>query len=362
MDRRRRRRAHIDQHVRRVCGDPSHADDVPEIRRPENACQSRHGLLHRSHHPLHPQPRGLIQSGNRQARQLVRHRRHGDRCAGHDFRLPHAAHRRPTHRPADRHRQRLRLHRRRDGRRRRHRAVGGAHRAHDPDAGTRRDHALAGRLRRLHHRLRQLHRHFDGVCDPRRACGPRTRNLHRRADRRGDLHRLGDRVRQAVGEDQRQAGAAAGAPLAQPHGPPHRDRLRLLVPQRRIDRRRHAAARRHDGGLARLRRSHGDGDRRRRHAGGDLDAEQLLGLGGGGDRLHAVERPAHRGRRAGRLVGRNPQLHHVPRHEPQLPRGDRGRVSAPRKARPPSPAPRRRATSIRSPPTRPRSCSANPRA
>ncbi len=36
VDRRRRRRAHVDQHVRRVRGDPPHADDVPEIRRPEN--------------------------------------------------------------------------------------------------------------------------------------------------------------------------------------------------------------------------------------------------------------------------------------------------------------------------------------
>ncbi len=74
--------------------------------------------------------------------------------------------------------------------------------------------------------------------------GPRARNLHRRADRRGDLHRFGDRVRQAVGEDQRQAGAVAGAPLAQPPRPPHRDRLRLLVPRRRNrSARRHAAAR-----------------------------------------------------------------------------------------------------------------------
>ena len=39
---------------------------------------------------------------------------------------------------------------------------------------------------------------------------------------------------------------------------------------------------------AALRHAHGDGDRRRRHAGGGVDAEQLLGLGGGGDRLHAV--------------------------------------------------------------------------
>ena len=100
--------------------------------------------------------------------------------------------------------------------RRRDRALGRAHRQDDPDAGAGGDHALAGRLRRLHRRLRQLHRHLDGVSDRRRARDPRARNLHRRADRRGDVLRFGDRVRQAVGEDQRQAGAAAGAPLAQP--------------------------------------------------------------------------------------------------------------------------------------------------
>ncbi len=40
---------------------------------------------------------------------------------------------------------------------------------------------------------------------------------------------------------------------------------------------------------ATVRHPHGDGDRRGRHAGGDFDAEQLLRLGGGSDRLHAVE-------------------------------------------------------------------------
>ena len=71
--------------------------------------------------------------------------------------------------------------------------------------------------------------------DRRRAHDPPARNLHRRADRRGDLHRFGDRLRQAVGPDQRQAGAVAGAQLDQPRRPADRDLLRLRVPQRRID-------------------------------------------------------------------------------------------------------------------------------
>ena len=44
---------------------------------------------------------------------------------------------------------------------------------------------------------------------------------------------------------------------------------------------------RDDGDRAAVRHPHGDGDRRRRHAGGGVDAEQLLRLGGGGHGLHA---------------------------------------------------------------------------
>ena len=79
---------------------------------------------------------------------------------------------------------------------------------------------------------------------------------------------------------------------------------------------------------AALRHPHGDGDRRRGHAGGDLDAEQLLRLGGGGDRLHAVERSLDRGRRAGRIERRDPVVHHVLGDEPQLHQRDRRAVSA----------------------------------
>ena len=49
-----------------------------------------------------------------------------------------------------------------------------------------------------------------GRPDAGREGDPRDRDLHRRPDRRGDVLRLGDRLRQALGQDQRQAGAAAG--------------------------------------------------------------------------------------------------------------------------------------------------------
>ena len=57
-------------------------------------------------------------------------------------------------------------------------------------------------------------------------------------------------------------------------------------------------------------------DRRRRHAGRHLDAQFLFGLGGGGHRLHARQSRADHHRRAGRLVGRDPLLHHVQGDEP----------------------------------------------
>ncbi len=79
--------------------------------------------------------------------------------------------------------------------------------------------------------------------------------------------------------------------------------------------------------LALVARHHPDHpDRRRRHAGRDLDAEQLLGLGGRGAGLHAGQHHADHHRRAGRLVGRHPLLHHVQGDEPLLHLGDPGRL------------------------------------
>ena len=94
--------------------------------------------------------------------------------------------------------------------------------------------------------------------------------------------------------------------------------VRLRLPAGARHRRRPDAAHRDDGGRATVRHSHGDGHRRRRHAGGGVDAQQLLRLGRGGHGLHARQRPADRHRRAGRLLGRDPLLHHVPGDEPQL--------------------------------------------
>ena len=61
---------------------------------------------------------------------------------------------------------------------------------------------------------------------------PRGRDLHRRADRRGDFLRLGDRLRQALGQDQRQAAAAPGPALAQPRRPAGGDLARHALRRR----------------------------------------------------------------------------------------------------------------------------------
>ena len=74
-------------------------------------------------------------------------------------------------------------------------------------------------------------------------------------------------------------------------------------------------------------------DRRGRHAGRDLDAQQLFGLGGGGDGLHAAQQRDDHHRRAGRQLGRDPQLHHVPGDEPQLHLGHRRRLRRGRQQR-----------------------------
>ena len=79
-------RAHLDQHVRRLRGHAAHAGDVPQVRGPESCPKSRNGLLYRSDHSLHPQPRRSLQPGDLAARQLVRHDRHDHRRAGHGVR------------------------------------------------------------------------------------------------------------------------------------------------------------------------------------------------------------------------------------------------------------------------------------
>ena len=253
----------------------------------------RHRLLHRSHDPLHPQPRRPVQSGDRAARQPVRHDRHDDRRAGDGVRAARHARRGyawivgamvvgGSDRP-----------------------LRGAHRQDDADAGAGRADAQPGRPRRLLVG-------FASYIDPAASVGSTgaEKTIHEieiyigiligAVTFSGSVIAFG----KLSAQDQRQAAAAAGAPLAQPRraccvviwfgygflSAAHRSptgMTPLIVMT--VDR-------------AAVRHPHGDGDRRRRHAGGGVDAQQLLGLGGGGDRLHAVERPADRHRRAGRLL------------------------------------------------------------
>jgi hypothetical protein len=148
------------------------------------------------------------------------------------------------------------------------------------------------------------------------------RDVARGCHRRADLHRLGDRLPQAVGR-------MSGAPIILPF----RHVINIVLALALVffivglvlsgaharllaDRDPGAGARRPDD----------HPDRRRRHAGRDLDAELLLRLGRGRHRLHARQLGADHHRRAGRLVGRDPVLHHVPRDEPLLHLGDPRRL------------------------------------
>jgi hypothetical protein len=67
-------------------------------------------------------------------------------------------------------------------------------------------------------------------------------------------------------------------------------------------------------------------DRRRRHAGGGVDAQQLLGLGGGGHRLQPEQQHADHRRLAGGQLGRDPELHHVQGDEPLVLQRHPGRL------------------------------------
>ncbi len=140
------------------------------------------------------------------------------------------------------------------------------------------------------------------------------RNVARRRHRRADLHRLGDRVPEALGPHERRADHPARPPHHQHRARPGAGVLHLR-PGRLAERDRLLADHHHRAGA---RRAPDHPDRRRRHAGRDLDAELLFRLGRGRHRLHARQLGADHHRRAGRLVGRDPVLHHVPRDEPLL--------------------------------------------
>ena len=157
-------------------------------------------------------------------------------------------------------------------------------------------------------------RAFDIGVAGRHPEGEPDRDVARRRDRRRHVHRLDHRVPQALRAHERRADPAAGAPRHQ-YRARGRDRAadRLVRAHRELLRVLAADAR----GL-RVRRAHHHPDRRRRHAGRDLDAQLLFGLGRGRHRLHARQLGADHHRRAGRLLGRDPLLHHVQGDEPQL--------------------------------------------
>ncbi len=318
----------LGQRLRRIPRDATNAGDVQEereegaARRPRpNEPQPRHAALSRRERLLHPGLEGPEPSHDLDPRQRLRHDRHGDRRAHH---------RRP-HRQADPvvwpvGQRRARLRRPRGGRRRRLRRLARAHRRDDGDAGARRllpQHDRPGggvhRRRRGGRALCVRHRRAARCRRPRRRHSHRqpARAHPRRGDRRHHLQRLGDRLRQALGQVQDprlpgRSGDVQGPALAEPRSG-HRDAG--------VHRRLHAERKPHrflPGAGARLRhrRAHHHPDRRRRHAGGGVDAEQLLGLGRGRHRLFAQQRDADHRRLAGRIVGRDPQLHHVQGDEP----------------------------------------------
>ncbi len=270
---------------------------------------------------------------------------------GNLFGMIGMAHRRRHHArrhpPADA--ARLGAGRRRHRHRRRHRRGDRRARADDLDAGTGRRLPLAGRhgggaggggrlLRAggLRHRQRRPH----PPAEP-------DRNVARRRHRRHHLHRLGDRVPEAVRPHERQADHAAGPPRHQHRARRwrwsssstastlHQSAGRLLADRRAV---------------ARARRPDHHPDRRRRHAGRDLDAQLLFGLGGRRHRLHARQFGADHHRRAGRLVRRDPVLHHVQGHEPLVHLGHPRRL----RRRGGGPGGRRRRSSGRSSSARPR--------
>ena len=157
---------------------------------------------------------------------------------------------------------------------------------------------------------------------------PRRGGLRRGVHRSGDVHRVDRGLPQALGEDRLSPEDAAGPQRREP-----RDHRRVLRDDRRLrsdpaGRTGPApvAARRHDGPGAAARLAPGVLDRRWRHAGRGVDAEQLLRLGGGRRGLPAEQRPADHHGRAGRLLGCLPVLHHVQGDEPLVHLGDRRRV------------------------------------
>ncbi len=209
------------------------------------------------------------------------------------------------------------------------RPAGRGHRRFDHGQARRDDQdARAGRLHAQHDRPgRRVHRHRRGgraaVAGHRREPGRHHPHrqppgaVPRRGHRRHHLLRLGDRLRQAVGQVQvppvpgRPGAVHRPAPAQPGAGPDHSRPGPAVHVHRQPDR-----LRRDAGPGLRPRRADHHPDRRRRHAGGGVDAELLLRLGRGGHRLLAEQLDADHRRLAGGLLGRDPLLHHVQGDEP----------------------------------------------
>ncbi|CAA9310089.1 MAG: NAD(P) transhydrogenase subunit beta, partial [uncultured Microvirga sp.] len=201
--------------------------------------------------------------------------------------------------------------------RRRHRGGDRPPGRHDPDAAARRHlpcrRWLGGGRGRGCGALRPAslrHRHDDGRHQEFLALRDGARRRHRGRH----LHGLDHRGRKTQRQHERQADPAAepppsqhrarrGAPVPDLVAGPGREPPRLLA---------------HRPRLVRARRHPHHPDRRRRHAGRGLDAQLLFGLGRRRHRLHPRQPGLDHHRRARRLVGRHPVLHHVPGHEPKL--------------------------------------------
>ena len=268
--------------------------------------------------------KGLSHPTTSRTRQHLRHGRHGRSRVFTTVALIVEAARRRTRR------RRPRLGRARRGRRRHGRHPDGQAGRDDQDAGTGRLHAFddrpGGGLHRDRRRGRALgvqHRR-QGRADP---GGQPARALHRHLRRRDHLLRLGHRLRQAVGQVQvppvpGRAGHVPRPAPAEPGAGPGDARLRRLVLHDPAV----GAVLADDAHRLRARRADHHPDRRRRHAGRGLDAQQLLGLGRGRHRLLAQQPDADHRRLAGRLVRRDPVLHHVQGDEPVVLQRDPGRL------------------------------------
>ncbi len=148
------------------------------------------------------------------------------------------------------------------------------------------------------------------------------RGGHRGLRRRGHRDRVGGGEPEAVGADRLGAAGAAGQEPAQPRRAGRLRRTHRVVRRRALA---GAAGGGHSPGVG-AGVAPGGLDRRRGHAGGRLDAQQLLGLGRGGVGVPAGQQPAdHRGR-AGGVLGCLPVLRDVHRDEPVVPVGHRRRV------------------------------------